>query len=66
MIAILGLRQWRPGPESNRCTGICSPLHSHSATGPKRDFLPAEGASYTSDAGKRSRRRAPRIVNSRG
>src|SRR6185295_16679308 len=25
---------WRPGPESNRHTRICSPLHSHSATRP--------------------------------
>ena len=27
-------RRWRPGPESNRRTRICSPLHDHSATGP--------------------------------
>ena len=26
--------RWRPGPESNRRTRICSPLHDHSATGP--------------------------------
>ena len=26
---------WRPGPESNRCGRICSPLHSHSATRPR-------------------------------
>ena len=25
---------WRRGPESNRCTRICSPLRSHSATAP--------------------------------
>jgi hypothetical protein len=25
---------WRSGPESNRHTRICSPLHHHSATGP--------------------------------
>ena len=34
---LLGQRtgdRWRPGPESNRRTRICSPLHSHSATGP--------------------------------
>ncbi len=28
------LKSWRPGPESNRRTRICSPLLSHSATGP--------------------------------
>ena len=28
-------RKWRPGPESNRRTRICSPLHGHSATGPE-------------------------------
>ena len=28
------LGKWRPGPESNRRTRICSPLHNHSATGP--------------------------------
>jgi hypothetical protein len=26
---------WRSGPESNRHTRICSPLHHHSATGPQ-------------------------------
>ena len=26
----------RPRPESNRRTGICSPLHGHSATGPEQ------------------------------
>jgi hypothetical protein len=26
---------WRSGPESNRHTRICSPLHHHSATGPR-------------------------------
>ena len=25
---------WRPGPESNRRTRICNPLHNHSATRP--------------------------------
>jgi hypothetical protein len=25
---------WRPRPESNRRTRICSPLHNHSATRP--------------------------------
>ena len=30
---------WRPGPESNRRTRICNPLHNHSATGPRQ--LPA-------------------------
>ena len=42
--------RWRPGPESNRCTGICSPLHDHSATrpkcladnGPARPLIPME------------------------
>jgi hypothetical protein len=29
-----GLAQWRPEAESNRCTRICSPLHSHSAIRP--------------------------------
>jgi hypothetical protein len=29
------LSYWRPGPESNRRTRICSPLHGHSATGPE-------------------------------
>jgi hypothetical protein len=28
------LKLWRSGPESNRHTRICSPLHHHSATGP--------------------------------
>src|SRR5690242_21499707 len=28
---------WRPGPESNRHTRICSPLHHHSATRPHRE-----------------------------
>lgn len=32
--ACKSLKLWRPGPESNRPTGICSPLHSHSATRP--------------------------------
>ena len=27
----------RPGPESNRPTRICSPLHNRSATWPNRD-----------------------------
>src|SRR5690606_3270538 len=27
--------EWRPGPESNRRTRICNPLHGHSATGPR-------------------------------
>jgi hypothetical protein len=27
-------RRWRPEAESNRCTRICSPLHSHSAIRP--------------------------------
>ena len=31
---------WRSGPESNRHTRICSPLHHHSATGPEKR-LPA-------------------------
>jgi hypothetical protein len=31
-----GLRSWRPEAESNRCTRICSPLHSHSAIRPAR------------------------------
>ena len=31
---------WRPGPESNRRTRICSPLHHHSATGPRFRTLP--------------------------
>ncbi|CEE42240.1 hypothetical protein XAC3562_370036 [Xanthomonas citri pv. citri] len=26
---------WRPGPELNRRTRICSPLHNHSTTRPK-------------------------------
>ena len=26
--------RWRPGPELNRCTRFCKPLHNHSATGP--------------------------------
>src|ERR1043165_1573436 len=25
---------WRRGPESNRCTRLCRPLHNHSATAP--------------------------------
>src|ERR1700754_1738740 len=28
---------WRPGPESNRHTRICSPLHHHSATRPHEE-----------------------------
>src|SRR5882762_4018846 len=30
---------WRRGSESNRRTRICSPLHGHSATPPRRDQL---------------------------
>ena len=33
-------RFWRPTPESNRATRICSPLHNQSASGPyQRLFL---------------------------
>ena len=31
----LFLMLWRPGPESNRCTRLCRPLHDHSATRPR-------------------------------
>ena len=27
-------KEWRPGPESNRCTRLCRPLRNHSATWP--------------------------------
>lgn len=37
---------WRPGPESNRHTRICSPLHHHSATRPLYD---RSGGCYTQD-----------------
>jgi hypothetical protein len=30
------LKSWRSGPELNRHTRICSPLHHHSATGPNQ------------------------------
>jgi hypothetical protein len=30
----IGFFRWRPEAESNRCTRICSPLHSHSAIRP--------------------------------
>src|SRR5580700_7383759 len=34
------LERWRPEAESNRCTRICSPLHSHSAIRPgAADYL---------------------------
>ncbi len=32
---VQGSLAWRSGPESNRHTRICSPLHHHSATGPR-------------------------------
>src|SRR6185312_11629949 len=32
--AAIPLPVWRPEAESNRCTRICSPLHSHSAIRP--------------------------------
>ena len=31
------IKFWRPGPELNRCTRFCKPLHNHSATGPRYD-----------------------------
>ena len=31
------IRKWRPGPESNRRTRLCRPLHDHSATRPRAD-----------------------------
>ena len=34
-IAPVHWRQWRPGPESNRRSGICSPVHYHFATRPE-------------------------------
>ncbi|CAA7620266.1 hypothetical protein MTBSS4_280009 [Magnetospirillum sp. SS-4] len=34
------LGRWRPRPELNRRTRICSPLHSHSATRPDRPIRP--------------------------
>jgi hypothetical protein len=30
---------WRPRPESNRRTRICSPLHHHSATRPETTYV---------------------------
>src|SRR5271156_3761627 len=47
------LDPWRPEAESNRCTRICSPLHSHSAIRPARRDI---GARH--DEGQA--RRAPR------
>ena len=35
-VAAMKWERWRPGPESNRCTRICNPLHNHSATWPPR------------------------------
>ena len=40
--ARLNWRIWRPRAESNRCTGICSPLHDHSATRPSGCARPVE------------------------
>src|SRR4051794_14636124 len=42
------LEAWRPDPESNRGTRICSPLHSHSAIGPA-------GRTYRGRPGRGSR-----------
>ena len=36
-----GLKYWRHRPESNRCTRICNPLHSHSATAPQLKLFSA-------------------------
>ena len=33
---LLRKRYWRRGPDSNRCTRLCRPLRSHSATAPRR------------------------------
>ena len=41
---------WRSGPESNRHSRICSPLHHHSATGPSRG-CGGEGAVIHAAAG---------------
>lgn len=38
--------RWRPGPESNRRTRICSPLHNHSATGPATTAIRPWGGRY--------------------
>ena len=43
------LKRFRSGPESNRHTRICSPLHHHSATGPEaglRTEQPREPAGF--------------------
>src|SRR6516164_9208155 len=37
---------WRPEAESNRCTRICSPLHSHSAIRPPPWLLPRIAATH--------------------
>src|ERR1700709_1733119 len=34
-LTITYCNNWRSGPESNRHTRICSPMHHHSATGPQ-------------------------------
>ena len=34
---------WRPEPESNRRTRICSPLRHHSAIGPRPPFQAGSG-----------------------
>ena len=51
---------WRPGPESNRRTRICSPLRNHSATGPSWIRLPHRNCPrLRSRLGGREARAAP-------
>jgi hypothetical protein len=47
---------WRPRPESNRRTRICSPLHDHSATRPETTYVdkPHHGSKYREAAFYRS------------
>ena len=37
--ANLGSEDWRPRPELNRGTRICSPLRHHSATWPRHGYI---------------------------
>ena len=59
---------WRPRPESNRHSRICSPLHNHSATRPLSDkgaagAAPSQGGGYRHSraVGQARQNRASRI-----
>lgn len=41
------VKTWRPGSESNRRSGICSPVHYHFATRPHQECKNMQKATYT-------------------